>query len=207
MSVLKVKNNGVWENVGYPSISDANTLGGKTADEFALTSDIEELQSQIGDQSVADQISEAFVNSVPVERIIAGLDLVDDITAEELRVALNTYPIIIYNNPPMISTKGHTGQLYFDTIRNNLYTCIGNVTESNYTWFKITLEKGIDYWTDADKKEIETYIDSSVSDLEAVLQDILKAIQAGNSASMTIAEIEQLIVSYFETRTAEEVEA
>ena len=35
---------------------NANTLDGKTAEEFALTSDVESLQSQIGDQPVADQI-------------------------------------------------------------------------------------------------------------------------------------------------------
>lgn len=46
----------------------------------------------------------------------------------------------------------------------------------------------------------------SVSDLEKVLQDILEAIQKGGTTSNTIAEIEQIIVSYFENKTVEEVE-
>ena len=60
MSVLKVKNNGVWENVGTPLISDADTLDGKHADEFALASDVETLQTQVGDSSVSEQIDTAL---------------------------------------------------------------------------------------------------------------------------------------------------
>ncbi len=48
---------------------------------------------------------------------------------------------------------------------------------------------------------------NNVDDLENVLQDILEAIQSGVSASMIIEQIEQLIVSYFEEKTVEEVEA
>lgn len=67
--------------------------------------------------------------------------------------------------------------------------------------------KGIDYWTETDKNEIKNYVDNSTIDLEKILQDILEAIQSGVSASMVIEEIEQLIVSYFENKTVEEVEA
>lgn len=49
--------------------------------------------------------------------------------------------------------------------------------------------------------------ENSVKDLEKVLQDILEAIQKGETTSNTIAEIEQIIVSYFENKTVEEVEA
>jgi hypothetical protein len=45
------------------------------------------------------------------------------------------------------------------------------------------------------------------ADLDNVLRDILEAIQTGDITSNTIAEIEQIIVSYFENKTAEEVEA
>lgn len=70
-----------------------------------------------------------------------------------------------------------------------------------------TPEKGTDYWTEEDKAEVKTFVDESVVDLENVLQDILEAIQTGGPTSSTIEEIEQLIVSYFETKTVEEVEA
>jgi hypothetical protein len=48
---------------------------------------------------------------------------------------------------------------------------------------------------------------SSVSELDNVLRNILEAIQEGGTTSNTIAEIEQVIVSYFENKTVEEVEA
>lgn len=48
---------------------------------------------------------------------------------------------------------------------------------------------------------------SSVSELDNVLRDILDAIQNGGTTSMVIEEIEQIIVSYFENKTVEEVEA
>lgn len=46
----------------------------------------------------------------------------------------------------------------------------------------------------------------SLSNLEKTLQDILEAIQQGGTTSMVIEEIEQIIVSYFENKTVEEVE-
>lgn len=48
---------------------------------------------------------------------------------------------------------------------------------------------------------------NNVHELENVLQDILEVIQSGISTSMIIEEIEQLIVSYLENKTVEEVEA
>lgn len=56
------------------------------------------------------------------------------------------------------------------------------------------------------KEEIKGFIDEDVAGLENLLRDILLAIQNNESASMTIDEIEQLIVSYFETKSVEEVE-
>lgn len=49
-------------------------------------------------------------------------------------------------------------------------------------------------------------VSGSIEKLEDVLQDILEAIQKGGTTSTTIAEIEQLIVSYFENKTVGEVE-
>ena len=53
----------------------------------------------------------------------------------------------------------------------------------------------------------DTEARNDVHELENVLQDILEVIQSGISTSMIIEEIEQLIVSYFENKTVEEVEA
>lgn len=49
-------------------------------------------------------------------------------------------------------------------------------------------------------------LSADTSGLDNVLQDILNAIQTGTSTSMIIEDIEQIIVSYFETKTVEEVE-
>ena len=49
-------------------------------------------------------------------------------------------------------------------------------------------------------------VSGSIENLENLLQDILKAIQEGGTTSTTIAEIEELIVSYFENKTVGEVE-
>lgn len=47
---------------------------------------------------------------------------------------------------------------------------------------------------------------SSVTELDNVLRDILEAIQNGETSSMVIEEIEQLLVSYFENKSVGEVE-
>ena len=79
MSVLKVKNNGVWEEVGgvsghthttgditdFPSSLPANggnadTVDGKHASDFASATDVSDLQSKVGDISVATQITNAI---------------------------------------------------------------------------------------------------------------------------------------------------
>lgn len=51
------------------------------------------------------------------------------------------------------------------------------------------------------------YVDDTTAQLDNVLKDILIAIQEGGTTSNTIEEIEQSIVSYFENKTVEEVEA
>lgn len=56
--------------------------------------------------------------------------------------------------------------------------------------------------------DIEYYkdLEDTLNNLQKVLKDILEAIQKGGTTSNTIAEIEQIIVSYFENKTVEEVE-
>ncbi len=49
-------------------------------------------------------------------------------------------------------------------------------------------------------------VGESIENLEILLQDILETIQKGGTTSNTIEEIEQLIISYFENKTVEEVE-
>lgn len=63
MPVLKVKKDGVWEKLGGTSPADggnASTLDGKYASEFAAASDVIDLQSKVGDESVSAQITAAL---------------------------------------------------------------------------------------------------------------------------------------------------
>ena len=65
MPVLKVKKNGVWEELGGTSPADggnADTLDGKHASEFANATDVVDLKSKVGDASVSEQIENALAN-------------------------------------------------------------------------------------------------------------------------------------------------
>lgn len=65
MPVLKVKKDGVWEELGGTSPMDggnADTLDGKHASAFALVSDVDSLKSKVGDTSVSEQINNALAN-------------------------------------------------------------------------------------------------------------------------------------------------
>lgn len=61
-------------------------------------------------------------------------------------------------------------------------------------------------WVDEVDKRLDK-ADTEIHELENVLRDILNSIQSGASSSMIIEEIEQMLVSYFENKTVEEVEA
>ena len=69
-----------------------------------------------------------------------------------------------------------------------------------------TPKKGVDYWNEEDKEEVKGFVDNSVADLETLLRNILLTIQKGGTTATTVEEIEQLIVSYLETKTVEEVD-
>lgn len=97
----------------------------------------------------------------------------------------------------------------FDELIQKINTAINEASKLD---MDIINDKLKDYYT---KEETQRYMDATIpsmiemgiDDLENLLRDILTAIQSGISTSMIIEEIEQLIVSYFETKTVEEVEA
>lgn len=65
MPVLKIKTDNGWAELGGTSPADggnADTLDGKHALEFALSSDVEDLQTKVGDTSVSEQIESALAN-------------------------------------------------------------------------------------------------------------------------------------------------
>ena len=65
MPVLKIKNNGVWEELGGTSPADggnADTLDGKHSSAFASATDLADLQNKVGDSTVAEQVALATKN-------------------------------------------------------------------------------------------------------------------------------------------------
>lgn len=75
---------------------------------------------------------------------IAGLNLEDDITKDELRTALNSYPVLWWGNTvPNTSTVGKAGQFGCNLIlgaterKIELYLCISTTNEA-YEWHKIS---------------------------------------------------------------------
>ena len=70
-------------------------------------------------------------------------------------------------------------------------------------------DKNINIWLDtSEEADIPTgdVTEEDLNRLEKTLQDILTVIQGGELNENQIADIEQLIVSYFETKTVKEVE-
>jgi hypothetical protein len=110
MPVLKVKNNGEWQDTfGISSLffpgddicdlptksrtegGDADTLDGKHASEFALASDVSELKNKVGDTSVSDQIASAIPTSLknPSALVVNGIEY-DGSTPVDITNQINT---------------------------------------------------------------------------------------------------------------------
>lgn len=101
-------------------------------------------------------------------------------------------------------------------ITNALTDQVGKITveivirdENNLVWKSYTKTYTIVESINASEEIKEKNPDfiTDVAKLENVLKDILEAIQKGGTTANTIEEIENLIVSYFENKTVEEVEA
>lgn len=76
----------------------------------------------------------ALLDKVDKSQTIAGLDLQDNITAEELQAALSTYPVILGSSAPDTSTVGKRGQFYLDYVRGKIYLCISVTGGAVYSW-------------------------------------------------------------------------
>lgn len=88
MPVLKVKKDGVWEELGGTSPADggnADTLDGKHASEFASATDVANLQTKVGDTSVSDQIENALSN------FSSGKTLSEHLTEEDMILSSRQY--------------------------------------------------------------------------------------------------------------------
>lgn len=113
--------------IGSIGNSDADTLDGKHASEFASASDIAELQTLVGDISVAEQINTAIVDAgvltidtTDAEEGTANLinaDTVGGLTADSF--VLET-EFDVYKNTVVTVDKGGTGATTAANARTNL---------------------------------------------------------------------------------------
>lgn len=123
-------------------------------------------------------------------------------TAEEIKTYLaeqyaNGTPVIVDYElaEEVIAPLTEEQKVIYDNLINNgTFKGITNLSSAS----RIKPELDIEYYKD---------LEDTLNNLQNVLKDILDAIQNGGTTSNTIAEIEQIIVSYFENKTVEEVEA
>lgn len=106
MPTIKIKNpDGSWKYVNEPS-SNADTLDGKHADEFALTSDIEKLQVKIGDTKVSDQISNAISKiDFPIDSVNGKTGVVT-LSASDVGAAPDGYGLGDKDHAPVVGDWG-----------------------------------------------------------------------------------------------------
>jgi hypothetical protein len=103
MPVLKAKINGVWQDVaGMSTGSDADTLDGKHADEFATSSEVENLKGLVGNTPVSDQIDAAIagITTPDVENQVFVVEIDKDTmtashSSSEIQVAYNEGKYIV----------------------------------------------------------------------------------------------------------------
>lgn len=96
--------------------------------------------------------SDELSDYVKLDRTIAGLDLSDDITAEELRTACQVPKIILSTQVPSQYYResfAKTGDLYFYVVKNELYILKSKVVNNNstsesdkyrYSWQKVSAD-------------------------------------------------------------------
>lgn len=124
MPVLKVKKDGIWEDVVGALNSDqlnggdADTLDGKHANDFAeashvaeMQTDIDDLKQKVGDESISEQIEEALT-SYATETYVGEkiADLVN--SAPEALDTLNELASALGNDPNLSATIAtHIGEL------------------------------------------------------------------------------------------------
>lgn len=107
MPVLKVKKDGVWEELGGTSPMDggnADTLDGKHASEFALTSDVDVLHSKIGDNSVPEQISTAISGLASSNHSHTILNGVKEINNPSDRIQLTADSLDLFCNKVLLKS-------------------------------------------------------------------------------------------------------
>lgn len=159
MPVLKIKNNGVWEDVAgasghtheiddivnFPSSlpadgGDADTLDGKHAEDFASSEEFGSLKNLVGNTSVSEQIDAAIANMV--DSAPEALD-----TLNELAAALGDDPNFATTIATQIGSKANAEDL---TSHTNSKSNPHEVTASQVGAYSKTEIDNMEFITTAD---------------------------------------------------------
>lgn len=114
---------------------------------------------------------------VKTSRTIAGVDLADDVIAEELCDALSVYPVLLgANRPQNGNTKGKVGQLYIALDDGSLHRCYSTAGGSYTYWQEIYANPkgkvaGFSLDTDVTVSQLQTAL--GIGDIESSLDSII----------------------------------
>lgn len=122
-----------------------------------------------------------FSGFVPTTRKIANIDLVDDITFEELKNALKIKPHTVEYLPPDKNTAGETGELYFSISTKQMYAMVdASATDEGmvYKWVQLSNPEVItainENSTDeqiASAKAIKDYVSTAINEALGVIEN------------------------------------
>lgn len=170
MPVLKVKKDGVWEELGGTSPmngGNADTLDGKYASYFATASDVNGHISNVENPHnvTAEQVGTYTKNEIDNKLSLAG----------EVKILDSDDNVDGIIEVPVLSVERVDGGTRITATDNNGVT-ISMLYDGAVTFEGLTDEqkeslrgadgyspvRGIDYWTDSDKAEIKSYVDEAI---------------------------------------------
>ena len=133
--MIKIKHNGVWEEIitaiseGPVDGGNADTLDGHHADEFAKTSDVDDLlvsidniNIKIGENSVSDQISAAIEdsNDTMVAYVDGQIANIPEFDSTELQEAIKANRTEVDSILASKSDADHNHDSAYDTISDSV---------------------------------------------------------------------------------------
>ena len=115
----------------YKTATNWNTYSSRIQVKLKKIIDFEALE--VYDEKVKEYSDNKFVQK---STTIAGVDLQDNITANELKNALNVSSTLSGSSVPTTATAGALGQVYIDTTNHIPYMCV-DIDNGTYTWVAI----------------------------------------------------------------------
>ena len=123
--------------------------------------------------------------------VICDISVMDTTTDQEKKLTTTSFTLIV--EKAAYGGDDITSDPQYDILVELINKAEGNVIDQTYSSTSENAQSGI-------------AVKEAVNLLDEVLRNILTAIQSGNTNAETVSAIEQIIVSYLEAKTIEEVE-